>query len=65
MPRSKSSKKDRTNVPRRLAGEVVFAVDMRCCICEAVSGLPPRLRSGQIHHLDSDLSNHKRENLVW
>jgi|GEM_PF-3880190 len=57
--------KVRTKVPKKLAAEIEFAVDMRCCVCEPVSGLPPRPRAGQIHHLDSDPTNHKAENLVW
>jgi hypothetical protein len=48
-----------------VAADVCFAVDLRCCMCEPINGLPPRIRNGQLHHLDEDPSNNDPDNLVW
>ena len=42
-----------------------FRADLRCCLCQYVGDLPPRPKSGQIHHIDGDPSNGAIENLVW
>src|SRR5471032_1705521 len=55
----------RKRVDDELAAEISFAVDLRCCLCEHLSELPPRVRNGQIHHLDGNPSNNAIDNLVW
>ncbi len=57
--------KTRPKLSEHIAADVMYAVDLRCCMCEAIAGLPPRSRNGQIHHLDGDPTNNARENLVW
>ena len=42
-----------------------FRADLRCCLCPYVGDLPPRPRSGQIHHIDGNPANGAIENLAW
>lgn len=50
--------KRRSKVPERIAAEVEYAADRKCCICrQSVGGV-------QIHHVDGDPSNHALANLV-
>lgn len=55
----------RRRVQNHVATKVMFATDLRCCLCDPISGLPPRPRNGQIHHLDEDPTNNRIDNLVW
>jgi hypothetical protein len=51
-------RKTRTEIPRDVAAQVLFASDRTCCVCN-VSGLQL-----QIHHIDGDPSNHDAANLA-
>ena len=55
----------RRPINEETAAEVRYSVDMRCCLCEPINGVPPRTRNGQIHHLDEDPGNNELANLVW
>jgi hypothetical protein len=55
----------RRRINKHTAAEVAYSVDLRCCLCEATSGFPPRARNGQIHHMDGDPRNNDLNNLVW
>jgi hypothetical protein len=56
----------RRRISKDLVSEVMFAADLRCCMCESGAGLlPPRLHGGQVHHLDGNHANNTKDNLVW
>ena len=48
----------RTTVPAEVAADLLFSCDSTCCVCEG------RGKTVQIHHLDSDPSNHRIANLA-
>lgn len=52
-----SAKKQRTPIPEKLVGDVLFASDHTCCKCR-IEG-----RAVQIHHIDEDPANNAERNL--
>src|SRR4051812_33274280 len=62
--RLSATKRRRRAIPTRIVALVMRAVDMRCCLCEWRTELPPRCR-GQVHHIDGNPSNNRVSNLVW
>src|SRR5262249_21288075 len=49
--------KRRTKVPDSVVARVMFASDLRCCVCYA--------KGHQLHHLDGDPNNHEYDNLAY
>jgi hypothetical protein len=49
----------RTKIPEEIQAEVIFKSDRMCCVC--ANGK----RADHIHHIDSDNSNNKFENLAF
>lgn len=48
----------RTSIPRVIAAKVLFDSDRTCCVCR------DKTRGVQLHHIDSDNTNHSPENLA-
>lgn len=58
MENKEKNKNRRPKVPRKIADDILFRSDRKCCICRR-QGIRP-----QIHHIDGNSSNNDPDNLI-